>query len=160
VAAGSSPPGLEQRQRSGLEPGRRSIASPIARRFSWIAQALVAVGCSAALGLGGGDDRASVEHPAANRELQVAVARGPGSSPAATTGPALAWRSAPNAEFYNVIIWRDGRRVLDAWPKRPSLSLSGRVSPGTYRWFVYPGRTASGRGHRYGALLASGTVVV
>jgi hypothetical protein len=110
-------------------------------------------------------------HPAggdAPREPRAAVAASSPERSIRSTRPAprerrsleLGWRASTGAVFYNVILWRDGKRVLDLWPRRPELSLAGRrLTPGTYRWFVYPA-LADGRGRRYGSLVASGIVKI
>jgi hypothetical protein len=79
------------------------------------------------------------------------VATGPLLSPApgaTITGPTtLYWTPARRATYYNVQIIR-GRRVLSAWPERPSFRLRRtwlykgrrhRLRPGVYRWYVWPG---------------------
>jgi hypothetical protein len=82
--------------------------------------------------------------------------------------PLLAWSAVPKATYYNVQLFRAGKKVFTAWPTGESLRLArawrfdGRVqrlSPGRYRWFVWPGfgeRTAS----RYGKLVGTRTFVV
>jgi hypothetical protein len=86
-------------------------------------------------------------------------------SPAAgsriTTPPMLRWRAATKASFYNVQLFRRGRKILSAWPSRPSLRLHARwafkgnnysLKPGSYTWLVWPayGRTSQ---PRFGKLL-------
>jgi hypothetical protein len=90
---------------------------------------------------------------AANRvEHKVSlVATGPLLSPApaatVTSPPTLVWTPVRRATYYNVQIIR-GRRILSAWPERPSFRLrrtwlyKGRrqqLRPGVYRWYVWPG---------------------
>jgi hypothetical protein len=90
---------------------------------------------------------------AANRvEHKVSlVATGPLLSPppagTVTRPPTLVWTPVKRATYYNVQIIR-GRRVLSAWPERPSFRLRRtwlykgrryRLRPGTYRWYVWPG---------------------
>ena len=85
-----------------------------------------------------------------------------------STPPVLRWRPSERATYYNVQLWRDGRKILSRWPTRTQLALratwvySGRtyrLSPGRYRWFVWPGygRLAAAR---YGRLLGGATFVV
>ena len=83
--------------------------------------------------------------------------------------PMLVWAAAKNATYYNVQLIRNGRKVLSAWPVRPSYRLRRtwsyhgrrfRLRPGTYRWYVWPGfgKIAAGR---YGRQpLGSSTFVV
>jgi hypothetical protein len=70
----------------------------------------------------------------------------------------LAWAPVERARYYNVQIFRDGRKVLTFWPGRSWLHLP-RLQPGRYRWYVWPGIGARARA-KYGALLGSSTFVV
>ena len=81
-------------------------------------------------------------------------------SPEGRTAPKLHWKPVPNAQFYNVILWHEGERVLDLWPTEPFVSVSTKeLPPGHYEWFVYPrlGRGAKGS---YGHVAAQGTLNV
>ena len=85
-----------------------------------------------------------------------------------TTPPLLLWTARPGASYYNVQLYRDGRKVLSVWPADAKLQLSRvwsfaghryRLKPARYRWYVWPGfgrRAAS----RYGSLIGRGTFVV
>jgi len=75
--------------------------------------------------------------------------------------PRLVWKRVRRADYYNVQLYRKGRKVLSRWPRRAALQLRKRwryggkrrrLAPGRYRWYVWPGygrRSAS----RYGRLL-------
>jgi hypothetical protein len=80
------------------------------------------------------------------------VATGPLLSPApgeqVKSPPTLVWTRVKKASYYNVQLIRGGRRVLSAWPVRPSFRLPRtwlykgrryRLRPGAYRWYVWPG---------------------
>jgi hypothetical protein len=80
-------------------------------------------------------------------------------------GVTLAWAAAPGARFYNVQLYRGGKKVLSAWPKGPTLRLGRtwvydgrpqRLEPGLYRWFVWPARGTRER-PTYGRVLGSST---
>jgi hypothetical protein len=79
----------------------------------------------------------------------------------------LRWKRQRGASYYDLVLWRGGRRVLDLWPRHAEAHLRGRVGsavheelqPGRYLWFVYPGYGPRAS-HTYGALIASGAVVV
>ena len=82
--------------------------------------------------------------------------------------PLLDWEAVPKATYYNVQLFRDGKKVLTAWPAATSLRLERswrfggqvqRLEPGRYRWYVWPGfgKRAAGK---YGKLLGSRTFVV
>ena len=85
-----------------------------------------------------------------------------------TAPPLLAWSAVPEATYYNVQVYRDGRKILTAWPLSPSFHLQPswtnggrtiRLTPGRYTWYVWPGfgpRSAN----RYGKLLGARTFVV
>jgi hypothetical protein len=62
------------------------------------------------------------------------------------------------ASYYNLQLFRSGRKVLTAWPKRPryqlhrSWTFAGkrqRLRAGHYRWIVWPGFGPRSRA-RYG----------
>jgi hypothetical protein len=80
------------------------------------------------------------------------VATGPLLSPApaerVTSPPTLVWTPVRKASYYNVQLYRGGRRVMSAWPDRTSYRLRRtwlykgrryRLRPGLYRWYVWPG---------------------
>jgi hypothetical protein len=69
----------------------------------------------------------------------------------ASNPPVLRWTRTLNARYYNVQLFREGRKVLSAWPRQPRLRLRKqwtyggrrwRFVPGEYRWLVWPGRGA------------------
>jgi hypothetical protein len=81
--------------------------------------------------------------------------------------PRLAWAAVDKATHYNVQLWRRGK-IFSAWPKGTSIRLRRawtyggrryRLTPGRYRWYVWPGygRPAA---KRYGPLLGSSSFVV
>lgn len=79
--------------------------------------------------------------------------------------PVLEWAKVTRAPYYNVQLWRNGRKILSRWPTRPSYELrtrwryGGRVRAlrdGTYLWYVWPGFGDRERG-RYGRMLGSAT---
>jgi len=67
------------------------------------------------------------------------------------------------ARYYNVQLFRDGRKILSTWPREPRLRLPSTwrfagarraLDPGRYRWYVWPGfgdRTLRRFGRRLGA---------
>jgi hypothetical protein len=85
-----------------------------------------------------------------------------------TAPPVLAWIAVPRATYYNVQLYRNGRKVLTAWPDRPSFRLrkawrfdghGERLLSGTYEWYVWPGfgpRSA----RNYGKLIGTRKFVV
>jgi hypothetical protein len=112
---------------------------------------------------------------AAGNVFGTAVATGPSPAlyqPAAqevVRAPVvLAWKTAPDARYYNVQLHRNGVKVLSVWPRaaRFRLGRSWRylgkaqsLRPGNYVWYVWPGlgeRALS----RYGKLLGASSFVV
>jgi hypothetical protein len=77
--------------------------------------------------------------------------------------PVLRWTSVRGARYYNVQLFRGGRKILSAWPRRPELRLKERwrfrgrryrLIDGKYRWYVWPGKgpiSARRYGPRIGA---------
>jgi hypothetical protein len=78
-----------------------------------------------------------------------------------TSLPLLVWKRVGKARYYNVQVFRRGRKVLSAWPERPPRRLERRwtyrgtdykLTEGRYCWHVWPGygkRSA----HRFGKRL-------
>lgn len=93
---------------------------------------------------------------------------GPAEGATVTSPPLLRWQPIHRATYYNVQLWRLGStgqartvKVLSAWPGTAQLKLesrwtfagrSYRLSPGRYRWFVFPGFGKLSAA-RYGAFL-------
>jgi large repetitive protein len=107
---------------------------------------------------------------AATRQV-VATPRAPLFAPLAgatvSAPPLLAWIPVPKARYYNVQVWRN-RKIFSAWPTRTRLRLKRswayrghryRLTPGRYRWYVWPGRGPRSA-NRYGPLLGSSSFVV
>ena len=62
--------------------------------------------------------------------------------------PKLVWRAQQGATYYNVQLFRDNVKILSAWPAKAALALKAtwryakktyRLTPGVYRWYVWPG---------------------
>ena len=90
----------------------------------------------------------------------------------------LRWVRVENASYYNVQLFRETRRgaqrrkavskILSVWPKRSSFLLESawtfqdrrhRLSPGLYRWYVFPGFGPRAQA-RYGSALGGSTFVI
>jgi hypothetical protein len=85
-----------------------------------------------------------------------------------TRPPVLRWRAVRGATYYNVQLYRAGRKVLTTWPKQPRLKLqrqwklngvAQRLEAGVYRWYVWPGFGRAAE-RRYGRLLGTSTFTV
>jgi hypothetical protein len=75
--------------------------------------------------------------------------------------PLLRWRPVPRARFYNVQVYRAGRKVLTAWPAQSRFSMRAtwthrgrtvRLTRGVYTWYVWPSFRTNGRS-AFGSLL-------
>jgi hypothetical protein len=110
-------------------------------------------------------------HPRSRRPATRPAVRRPAPRPFAKT-PAtrakIAWRRVRGADYYNLIVWRQGQRVLDLWPSQNRALLprtwsyegkSRTLAPGRYLWFVYPGFGPKAQG-RYGSQVQRGILVI
>ena len=82
--------------------------------------------------------------------------------------PQLRWVGVPGASYYNVQVYRQGRKVFTAWPKGPSFRLSSawtfngrreQLTKGAYLWYVWPGFGPLSAA-RYGQLLGRSSFVI
>ena len=82
--------------------------------------------------------------------------------------PVLLWVPAPKADYYNVQLYRNGSKILSAWPSTNHYALLARwtyarqarsLSAGVYHWYVWPGYGVP-RSHKFGALMGVSTFVV
>jgi hypothetical protein len=83
-----------------------------------------------------------------SRRTRQAALYSPAAGDVLSTPPLLAWRRVPRATYYNIQLFRNGNKILSAWPSRPRLQLHHRwihrgrrmnLTPGTYVWFIWPG---------------------
>lgn len=76
------------------------------------------------------------------------------------TAPVLTWKPSKGASYYNVQVFRNGKRVLVAWPSQPSYRIpTGALSPGTYVWFVWPAIGTTRADPRFGGLIGRAVFV-
>jgi hypothetical protein len=75
--------------------------------------------------------------------------------------PRLQWRRVKGADYYNVQLYRGGRKILSLWPNSTHLQLAlrwrfrghlMRLTTGRYDWYVWPGFGTRAR-RDYGRLL-------
>jgi hypothetical protein len=72
--------------------------------------------------------------------------------------PLLRWKAVPGVAYYNVQVFRKGRRVLTQWPSHASLRLPpGVLEDGTYTWFVWPALKGGKTGATFGDLIGRAT---
>jgi hypothetical protein len=82
--------------------------------------------------------------------------------------PELLWRGVRRARFYNVQLFRGDRKILTSWPRSTKLQLKDawtyrrrreRLSPGTYRWYVWASH-GTRKNPRYGRMLGGRGFVI
>ena len=115
----------------------------------------------------------TAEDPAGNAITRVASATPkpalfaprPGARLGSGSSPVFAWKPRPKTQYYNLQLWLGGRQVGTWWPSRARLALPShwqfdhgthRLGPGSYVWYVWPGRGTRRLG-RYGPLLGKST---
>jgi hypothetical protein len=77
--------------------------------------------------------------------------------------PLLVWKRVGKARYYNIQVFRGGRKILSAWPERARRGLERRwvylgadyeLSAGRYCWRVWPGYGKRSQ-QQYGKLLGT-----
>jgi large repetitive protein len=90
----------------------------------------------------------SVPGPVAVQRTPPSITPPPRSVLAEGERPLLGWPRVKRASYYNVQLFRGGRKILSAWPKKAHYRLKlrwtfrgerQRLTPGRYRWMVWPG---------------------
>jgi hypothetical protein len=118
---------------------------------------------------------AVIAHDEAGHVVEVAVAamplgamRTPPPGARIDAAPTLSWRATRGAALYNVQLFRGSQKILSAWPRSAALRLAShwtyggrehRLTPGAYRWYVWPAYR-QGKGFRFGRLVGRSTFVV
>jgi len=109
---------------------------------------------------------AAIQTAPTTKAEQKAKAKAKAKQQANAKARSLTWRAQPKAKYYNLQLFRNGRKLLSAWPTAAHYTLKStwryrghthKLTAGGYRWYVWPGygpRSA----HRYGHLLAKGAV--
>jgi hypothetical protein len=74
--------------------------------------------------------------------------------------PRLTWKAKDGTAYYNIQVFRDGRRILTEWPSTASFRLPETLlEPGTYTWFVWPALKGKGSAATFGDLIGRATFV-
>ena len=106
--------------------------------------------------------------PVTRRGTRRLFAPLPGATVPLGQPPLLRWTPVRKAQYYNVQLFRSGRKQLTAWPRAPRYQLRARwtyagklhrLIPGHYRWVVWPGYGARSDAD-YGKAIGSSTFVV
>ena len=86
--------------------------------------------------------------PRAGRRGRRLIAPPTGAALTAGEPVLLRWTPVRRARYYNLQLYRAGRKILSAWPTKPRYRLKPtwryrgdryRLAPGRYRWVVWPG---------------------
>jgi hypothetical protein len=109
---------------------------------------------------GASNDPAPPEQTARHRRRLIAPPRG--AVVKLGDPPLLRWTPIRGARYYNVQLFRKGRKILSVWPSRPRYQLKQhwtyrgqrrRLGVARYRWVVWPGfgkRSKADYGRRIG----------
>ena len=110
----------------------------------------------------------TVSRSASAMPLPVLYAPRPGARLRRHRSAFFAWKPARNTRYYNLQLWRSGRKVGSWWPSADRLRIPSRwrsegraqrLQRGRYTWYVWPGRGSRKLG-RYGPLLGKSSFVV
>ncbi|HEY7618987.1 MAG TPA: fibronectin type III domain-containing protein, partial [Solirubrobacteraceae bacterium] len=92
----------------------------------------------------------------------------PGHRSRVRKAPMLRWREIRKASYYNVQLFRKGKKILSAWPTKEHYQLHRvwtyrgqrhRLVKGTYWWYLWAGYGHRSQ-HRYGKLLGRRSFIV
>jgi len=77
-----------------------------------------------------------------------------------TTAPRMTWTAQEGVAYYNVQVYRNGRRILVGWPSQASFQLPAyQLAPGIYTWYVWPAFKHPGAATTFGDLIGRATFV-
>jgi hypothetical protein len=108
-------------------------------------------------------DRAGNRSPAVEASARPSAVFSPQYDALLRSPPLVDWRSVRNASYYNMQLWRNGRKILSVWPLvsryrlRSAWTFHGRrysLASGRVTVYVWPGFGAKAA-VRYGPLLGS-----
>jgi hypothetical protein len=119
------------------------------------------VGKSAHLALYAYDRSGNVSRPA-RRTVSLAslIPLRPISGSRVTAAPRLTWKGVAGTAYYNVQIFRNGKRIVVGWPQAAAYRLPGHLlEPGVYTWFVWPAIKHAGAAPTFGPLIGRATFV-
>jgi hypothetical protein len=165
-------PGLRGRRLSTLYDGKaRSFVDQRLRsgvKYRYTITAYDEAGNASSKGLAIQPKLATTKKVVANKPVATPGLARPLAGARLAAAPVLAWKAVANATYYNVQLYRNGQKILSIWPRATSFHLQrswkfgGRtykLTPGTYRWYVWPGLGARSA-NRYGKLLGTRSFVL
>jgi hypothetical protein len=118
-------------------PGKRFEDEAVANRRRYLYEVRV----RDAAGNTAGQTVSAVPHPHLVSPVRLQVVR-PGRP------PLLRWTRVRRASYYNVQLFRNGRKIMSVWPTKARYRLKKRwaydgqrrrLEPARYRWLVWPG---------------------
>jgi hypothetical protein len=127
-------------------------------RYTYLVQALDAAGNTTSA--------STAVTPSADASTKHLLSPGAGRS--LSRPPLLRWRKVARASYYNVQLFRNGKKILSTWPTKPQYQLRSkwryrgkrhRLVDGTYKWLLWAGYGHRSE-HRYGKLLGKRTFIV
>jgi hypothetical protein len=77
-----------------------------------------------------------------------------------STPPRMTWQAEEGVAYYNIQVFRNGRRILVGWPSQASYQLPEYLlRPGIYTWFVWPAFKHANAVPTFGDLIGRATFV-
>lgn len=77
-----------------------------------------------------------------------------------TAAPRLTWAAMDGTAYYNVQVFRNGRRIVVGWPSDAAYRLPAKLlEPGVYTWFVWPAIKHAHAAPTFGDLIGRATFV-
>jgi hypothetical protein len=77
-----------------------------------------------------------------------------------SSSPLLTWKATKGSTYYNVQVFRNGKRMLVGWPSKAAFRIpAGKLKEGTYVWFVWPAVQHAGGSPTFGKLIGRATFI-
>jgi hypothetical protein len=77
-----------------------------------------------------------------------------------TSAPLMTWKPKAGTAYYNVQVFRNGKRILVGWPAQASYRLPAYLlEPGIYTWYVWPAIKHANATPTFGELIGRATFV-
>jgi hypothetical protein len=76
------------------------------------------------------------------------------------SAPRLSWKPKHGSAYYNVQLYRNGKRILTVWPSHASFRIPpGLLTTGNYVWYVWPALRSGGSTPTFASLIGRATFV-
>jgi hypothetical protein len=74
------------------------------------------------------------------------------------TVPVLTWKAKQGSAYYNLQLYRNGKRILTVWPSHASYRVpAGLLTTGNYVWYVWPALRSGGATPTFASLIGRAT---